>query len=200
MNEVAAGKMCSFELRNLSNKSTPIDVADATKAFKGLRTVFDNNEKNQHGEIEKHLLALVKKKDKGVGAGLSKARCTVSGYDKDAEKRSGEHQMKVMLDNKLIATNKVWINKTTTGKGINIGISGANSSEKAAAILIKNKTKIDGLILKKGDGEHKEDLLWRLNGVNGSLPLTTHTKGTGGKNEKAALKVLKKAFGEAGYI
>ncbi len=192
--------MATITVTYVPSKAAPVDEADAKKAFTNLRTVFDNNKNNQHGEIEKHLQGLIKKKNSALATALGKAKCTVTGYDSDEEKRSGQHEMKVLLVKTEIAKNRVWINKPATGKGINIGLNSARTSEQAAAILLKNRAKIEGLALKKGDGDHKNDLLWSIGTNSGSLPLTTHTKGSGGSNEKAALSQLKKVMAEAGFV
>ena len=110
----------------------------------------------------------------------------------DEAARSGEHEMTIKINGKEICKNKVWINKSTAA--INIGLSGFTTSEKAVAALVKNQAKITGITLKKGDGQRPEDFKWRLNGKSGSLPLITHTKGPGGRNEKAALAELVKVL------
>lgn len=179
------------------NAKFPIDEAAAAKAFKGLRTVFDYA-KVQENEIERQLVLLAAKKDKTLALPLKNATFKLEGLPSDEAKRSGEHELKIEIDGTEVAKNKVWINRSSTG--VNIGLSSANSSEKAAAALLKNKDKIKGLELKAGDSQHGKDLKWSLDGKSGSLPLTAHTKGDGGKNEKAALEFLKKTMKEAGYI
>jgi len=70
-----------------------------------------------------------------------------------------------------------------------------DSSEAAAKLLVQHKASIPGLTLKVGDGEHAKDIKWQVKGgKSGSLPMTAHTKGPGGKNENAALDTLKKAL------
>jgi hypothetical protein len=190
--------MATLDVTYTSDNKLTIDQFDAKQVFKSLRTVFNNHEVNQGEEIKKHLLTLVKQKNKDLGAALFKAKFAIKGLEPAAEDNSGEHVMKIKIDGKDIAQNKVWINKPKTAKVTNIGLSTANTSEKAAAILRGGE--VEGLVLKNGDGQHAKDLKWTLGGVSGSLPMTTHTKGDGGKNEKAALTLLKKTLNGAGYI
>lgn len=180
------------------NTKFPLVESDAEKAFKGLRTVFDYAKGGgQDTMICNTLVALAAKKDKTLNLPLKNAGFTLDGLPSDEDKRSGEHELKIKVGAKEVSKNKVWINRPATG--INIGLASANTSEKASAALLKNKTKVEGLELKLGDGEHAKDLKWSLDGKSGSLPMTTHTKGDGGKNEKVALDFLKKTMKEAGY-
>ena len=55
------------------------------------------------------------------------------------------------------------------------------------------------MIAKKGDGQHAKDILWQLKKgtslvKSGSMPMTTHTIGDGGKNLKAAITALNSAI------
>ena len=189
--------MATLTVKFKENKAAPVDKSAAEKVFKGMRTVFEHD-KAQDVAIRVHLLNLVKKKDGKRALALTKAGYDLVGLPTDGAKQSGEYEMKIQLDGEEVGKNTVWINKSNDG--VNIGISGVNSSEKAAAVLLSKKDKVEGLALKKGDGEHASDLKWSLGGESGSLPLTAHTKGDGGKNEKAALIFLKKTLKAAGYI
>ena len=180
------------------NSKFPLDEAAAEKAFKGLRTVFDYAKGGaQDTMICNTLVELAAKKDKTLNLPLKNAGFSLDGLPGDEDKRSGEHEMKIKVGAKEVSKSKVWINRPATG--INIGLAAANTSEKAAAALIKNKAKVEGLEIKLGDGEHAKDVKWSLGGKSGSLPMTTHTKGDGGKNEKVALDFVKKTMKEAGY-
>lgn len=176
----------------------PLDVDAATKAFKGMRTVFDSakDKSAQEKVIYNALVLLGAKKDKTLSLPLKNADYDTSGIDGDADKRSGEHEMKIKIAGKDISTNKVWINKPSTG--VNIGITGATSSEKAIAALVKNKAKIEGIVISPPDKQHPDAVRWQLGTTSGSLPTSEHGKKDG--KEKAALDVVKRAMKDAGYI
>jgi hypothetical protein len=105
--------MSTITVTYTSSKDQPVDLNDAKKAFKGLRTVFDYSQKTQDKEIHKKLLELVKKKNKEVGAALFKAKYKVDGYGAE-DKRSGEYKLKIVIDTETAATSKCWINKEST--------------------------------------------------------------------------------------
>ena len=85
---------------------------------------------------------------------------------------------------------------------VDLGIAGLSKSEAAVKLLESlEKGALKGkLVLKDGDKQHPGSKLWELDGKKGSVPTTAHTKGDGGKNEKAALVELKKVFKSAGYV
>ena len=174
----------------------PFDPDAVAKAFKGMRTVFDYAKgEAQAKTIFTALVGLAAKKDKTLSLPLKNASYKLEDLPADESARSGEHLMKIMVDKKEVSKNTVWINRPATG--INVGISGATSSEKAIAALIKNKEKIEGLVLAKPDGQHPDAIRWSLGSASGSLPTSEHGKKDG--KEKAALDVLKRAMKEAGY-
>jgi hypothetical protein len=86
---------------------------------------------------------------------------------------------------------------------VDVGLKGIASSEDMARKLEELKRDQAGLAtmeLKKGDKQHPLDILWKMGDRSGSLPMTTHTKGDGGRNEKAALDEVKRTFKDLGFV
>lgn len=84
-----------------------------------------------------------------------------------------------------------------------VGLQSITKSEDMARKLIELVRMQGGLPhlqITRGDGQHPTDILWRIEDFSGSLPMTTHTKGDGGCNEKAALSHVKKSLKALGYI
>lgn len=102
----------------VSYTSDEIDVNDAKKVFKSLRTVFDHAAPSLQGQkIEEALRKLVQTKNKPLGAALfevkDKTKVEVTHASKD--KTSGEYALEIKVNGTVIATSKAWINQAKTG-------------------------------------------------------------------------------------
>ena len=97
-------------------KNPSIDATEATKIFKTIKTIFDHKDSDtaQKTEILTKLANMVKQKSPAVSATLLN-KGSVEGLAKNkADNFSGEYELKVQINDKLISTTKAWINKPTT--------------------------------------------------------------------------------------
>lgn len=200
--EMKGNVMANLLVKITEHKSAVIDIDLAKRQLKGKKTVFENNDRQQEKEIKDTLLALIK--DRNLSSAMFKGAWVTSGYDKDAAKRSGKHSLKIQVGTTVLVPNMmVWINKPVNNEPKDVGLAGVSSSEAAKKLLkaLKSSEKtLSGLGFKEGDKEHPTSFLWKMGKYSGSLPLNAHGKGPGGKNEKAALKVLKSAMLTKGFV
>lgn len=194
--------MANLLIKITEDRKTTIDTDLATRQLKGKKSVFDNSARQQDKEIKDSILALIK--DRLLRAALFKGTWAISGYDKDPMKRSGKHALKIQVGTKVIIPNMVvWINKPVNNEPKDVGLAGLRSSADAKKLLKALKTSeksLSGLGFKEGDSEHPTNFLWKMGKYSGSLPMTAHGKGPGGKNEKAALDTLRSAMATKGFV
>ncbi len=187
--------MASLTAQFSQDRRFPINGDAATNAFRGMTIEVDDH-KSLDRIIYNKLVELADRENSTLSLPLKNAGWRLIGLPKEGE-RPGTHTLKIEVNGEKVAELEMSIKAEVTKT--NIGLAGARSSKQAAKALRNNIGRVNGLVLKSGDRQHPNDLLWEFNGEKGSLPLTDHTKGDGGKNEKAALDKLKKVMNENGY-
>lgn len=173
------------------------------KADLANKYVFSEfSERRQTDEIYKAMRGMVKNSD--VRNKMLKGSMAITGLPKSADDYPGDYKMDIFVDKERACRVSVEIKEGTGKKIVDVGFKSVSSSEQAAKLLVSLKKNVPffskNLTLKNGDGQHAKDLLWRIGRVDSSLPLTTHTKGDGKKNEKVALDKLKKTMKALGYV
>jgi hypothetical protein len=158
--------------------------------------------RQQTSEIWDAVRGLVK--DSALRQKAMRGNVTITGLPGDAEDYPGSYKMDVFVDKTRACRMSVDIEEGKGKKIVDVGFKSLSNSESAVKLLKSVKKEYpffkDKLLLKKGDGEHPDSILWQLGSERNSLPMNTHTKGEGKKNEKVALDKLKKTMKKHGYV
>jgi|GEM_PF-2353289 len=177
-------------------------AADIKQYWANKTTFADHNPRRQDDEIWKDMRGMVKNRE--LASKAIKATIKLTGLPNDADEYPGSYKMNVLVDGERACRMDVDIKGSNKPTVKSVGFAGLSSSEDAAKLLMKLKKDDDfmksNLTLKKGDGQHPDSVLWKIGSVENSLPMNTHTKGDGKKNEKVALDKLKKTMKALGYV
>lgn len=191
----------TLELEPKKNKT--FTEADVKKSFAGKTVIVNYNERRQTDDILAGVRDLIA--DRELREKVLNAKAKFTGLPTDIDDLCGErHKFLVEVSGVNAGRMDLYVEAPESGgEPKDVGLAGINDSEtmaKKLAKLAKEEEGLKDLKLKLGDSQHPGSLLWQFGGTSNSIPLTAHTKGDGGKNEKVALDKLKKAFKRFGYI
>jgi hypothetical protein len=183
-------------------KNKEFTCADIKPGIAEKTIVVDFDERQQTTVIEKAVIAKIKESKFRTNALASTRKLT--GLGSQATSYPGKYNLHVWVNEDRAARVFLYIEEPDeSAEPKDVGLKSISNSKDMAKKIVELKQKekpLKTMSIKKGDGEHSEDILWKIGSKSGSLPMTTHTKGTGGRNELAALNQIKKVLKEIGYV